>query len=292
MRHLHIPFVPGRHQSGLLFILVLILLTDIGDVGDHLGCPRTQVQNALNAATGLYFTVHPHYRRGDHNCRMVRNLVKKHLGDEQNSMELLCLIIAMENEPLYQWYLIKIGRRITPPNPSRKRIFSRSVSPTGVPWKMPKGTVRFEVPGPRSVASSSGPTVRFEVPGPESAATSSSDSPESAEAYLWELDKHEWVIRNCWACPECNSMNLRNALWCHCGMERFLLRERRPGDRDCPWCGTWLVAWRRYCPVPDCPSRDWKCPKRGNPNWCRRQVCNRSSCHHPHPWYGLGPRAC
>ena len=59
MRHLHILFIPGRHRSGLFFILVLILLTDIGDVGDPFRCPRSAVQDALKAATGWYFAAHP-----------------------------------------------------------------------------------------------------------------------------------------------------------------------------------------------------------------------------------------
>ena len=33
-----------------------------------------------------------------------------------------------------------------------------------------------------------------ELQGPQSATTSSSDSPESEEAYPWELDKNEWVV--------------------------------------------------------------------------------------------------
>ena len=44
----------------------------------------------------------PHFRRGDHNERKVRNLIKNNLEDEQNSIELPCLIGAMEDEPLYQ----------------------------------------------------------------------------------------------------------------------------------------------------------------------------------------------
>ena len=78
-------------------------MTDIGDVGDDIESPRS-VQKALTAATNWYFKTHPDFRPGDHNERKVRNLIKTHLGDEQNTIELPCLLGAIEDEPLH-WQL-------------------------------------------------------------------------------------------------------------------------------------------------------------------------------------------
>ena len=200
---------------------------------------------------------------------------------------------------MYQEYLEKIENRCIhrTPQPSRKR--SRSASPMAVPNKRPqaklqarpKGTVRFEVPGPQSMASSSGSlgsprgTVRFELPGLQPAATSSSESPESMEPYPWELDKNEWVIQGCWVCAECTSMNMRLKHWCQaCGGNRELMQVRRTGDRDCPWCGILIFARRRWCPWSDCPRKDWTCPKCLNDNYASRLVCNRRHCQQPRPW--------
>ena len=246
--------------------MVLSLLTD---VRDDVVCPRSPVHDALQAATKGYFAAHPHFRRGDHNERKVRNLIKTHLEDKQNSMELECLILAMEDELLFQQFSAKMRehRHIhreqpeqtsseAPPQPSRKRSRSRSASPMAVPNKRPKaklkarpkGMVRFQVPGPQSAASSSGSSdspkgmVRFELPGPQPAATKSSDSPESVEAYPWESDKNEWIMRDCWVCPECTSINMRFTHRCACGGKRELMQVRRPGDRECPWCGNLIFA--------------------------------------------------
>ena len=294
MRHLHIPFFPGRHRSGFFFILLLpFLLTEIGNLG---------TEEALKAAMDRYFAEHPHFRPGDHNERRVRTLIKTHLDSPRseveglNSHEFPCLIGAMEDEPLYHQFLEKMQEQEqqeqtsseAPPQPSRKRSRSRSVRPKKglqptskvkpATKKMPKALAKkLEVPGPQSAAGSSSDSPRSEVPGPESTDTSSDPEP-------WELDTHEWVNRDCWACPDCNSMNLRFTQWCVCGTQREQAQERRTGDRDCPWCGNLIFGWRRWCPWSDCPSGDWMCPKCNNHNWARRRVCNSTSCRHPRPW--------
>ena len=149
------------------------------------------------------------------------------------------------------------------------------------PENTPKGTVRFEVPGPQSAASGSGSSgsPSSEVPGPTSTDTSSESDPEP-----WELDTHEWVQRDCWACVDCNSMNLRFTQWCVCGRQRDWVQTRRPGDRVCEECGNLIFGWRRFCPWSDCPTGDWTCPRCGNHNWARRKACNSRSCQHPRPW--------
>ena len=224
-------------------------------------------------------------------------MIQKHLEDEPNATELPCLIVAMEEEPLYQEYLDKMREHCCihrKPQPSRKRSHPMVVPnkrPQGKLKAMPKGTVRFEVPGPQSAASSSGSldsprgTARFKLPGLQPAATSSSESPESMEPYPWELDKNEWVIQGCWVCAECTSMNMRLKHWCQaCGGNRELMQVRRPDDRDCPWCGILIFARRRWCPWSDCPSKDWMCPECLNDNYASRLVCNRRHCQQPRPW--------
>ena len=121
MSHLHILFIPSRHRSGLFFILVLILLTDIGDVGDDIESPRS-VRKALTAATKWYFKAHPHFRPGDHNERKVQNLINTHLEDEQNTIELPCLLGAIEDEPLYRQLQEQQEQTSSeaPPQPSRQ----------------------------------------------------------------------------------------------------------------------------------------------------------------------------
>ena len=304
MRHLHIPSFPGRHRSGFFFILLLFFLeTELGNLGTEEG---------LMAAMETYFAEHPHFHPWDHNERRVRKLIKTHVDipwsmvEGPNYHELPCLIGAMDDEPLYQHFLAEMRDK-------EQRERSRSPRPSGYPKakkkpkalaeksaassshnsevagpqsaassshnpkakKMPKAIANSEVAGPQSEAASSD-SPRFEVPGPESTDTSS-DLP-------WELDTHEWVHRDCWACPDCNSFNLRFTQWCVCGTQRESFQDKKSGDWDCPVCGNLVFGWRRWCPWSDCPSGDWTCPKCGNHNWARRKACNSRSCQHPRPW--------
>ena len=213
-------------------------------------------------------------------------MVKKHLDSPKsevegsNAHELPCLIGAMEDEPLYQQFLTKMQEQEeASPQPSRKRNRSGSARPEpkkvvrltskakakpgpktkakpgpkktkanakAGPKKMPKprGSARFEVPGPQSAPSGSGSSdsPSSEVPGLESTDTSSDLEP-------WELDTHEWVVRDCWVCVDCNSMNLRFTQWCVCGTQRELVQERRPGDQDCPLCGNLIFGVAGVVPL-------------------------------------------
>ena len=44
-------------------------------------------------------------------------------------------------------------------------------------------------------------------------------------AYKWETDTHEWVQRDCWACTDCRSMNLRFTQCCKGGKQRKYQQE-------------------------------------------------------------------
>ena len=100
-----------------------------------------RVNDALGTATVWYFKWHPDFRPGDNNEKRVRHLIKTHLADGQNTWELVDLILAMEDEPLYQKYLSTMREHChihreqlertsskAPPQPSRKRSRSRSTS--------------------------------------------------------------------------------------------------------------------------------------------------------------------
>ena len=70
--------------------------------------------------------------------------------------------------------------------------------------------------------------------------SSSGQRSDGPSAYKWETDTHESVQRDCWACTDCGSMNLRFTQWCNCGKQREYQQERREGDwyawSDCRFC--------------------------------------------------------
>ena len=101
MRHPHhcaYCFSPGRHRTGLFFVLLLVFLSEVR------GLP---VEERLQAAMGMYFSEHPDFKAGDHNERNVKGLVAKNL-EGRNKEELPGLVAAMDDEPLYQQVLVKL----------------------------------------------------------------------------------------------------------------------------------------------------------------------------------------
>ena len=90
--------------------------------------------------------------------------------------------------------------------------------------------------------------------------SSSVQRSDGPSAYKWETDTHEWVQRDCWACTDCGSMNLRFTQWCNCGKQREYQQERREGDWVCYVCGNLNFQWRWWCAWSDCRSKDWASP--------------------------------
>ena len=136
MRHPHhcaYCFSPGKHPTGLFFVLLLVFLSEVR------GLP---VKERLQAAMRMYFSEHPDFEEGDHNEERVTSLVKKNL-EGRNKGELPGLVARMDDEPLYQQVLAKL-----------QELQSREPSPDSTtsgepPWRRrvqgPKG------PGARSV---------------------------------------------------------------------------------------------------------------------------------------------
>ena len=324
MRHPHhraYYFSPGKHRSGLFFILLLVFLSEVR------GLP-VDVDDRFEAAKKKYFSQHPDFRAGDGNERRVNELIQKNL-EGLNSHELPCLAAEMIDEPLYQQVLAKLeelqGESSSEPTSSRRRANrSRSRSKAKAMPKAAKAKftamaakakstptapkAQSEVPGARSArSSSSNPKAQSEVPGARSAASNSSSSDPKAAApkaqsaasnasssdmsddVSEDTDVDEWVERDCWVCKACSSMNYRFTQWCDCGTQREWQEDwgwkPEEGDWICPVCGNHNFAWREWCFWSDCPTKDWTCVcVCGNFNFARRRWCNRNVCQKPRPW--------
>ena len=163
-------------------------------------------------------------------------------------LQLRLASLSNDDEPLYQQFLASMQRQ----GPRSKGPRSRSATN-----KMPKANAQGQadaasVQGPGSEANAQGQADAARVQGPvsESNASGQADAQGSQassaadpaswsssvqrsngpSAYKWETDTHEWVQRDCWACPDCGSMNLRFTQWCNCGKQREYQQEQREGN--------------------------------------------------------------